>query len=117
MRAWLDGAGFRRAPVLLAGVLALLGLGMMLGQVHKARSVRAHGELLIVPVRGYDPIDLLRGHYLALDTDWDLATPGDISTEFYRKRVWVTLEGELPHLVPGIASLDKPAQGRYFQGL
>jgi hypothetical protein len=51
----------------LALLLPLIGLGGLWGWTHQ-RSLQ--GTVWEVPVRGYDPADLLRGHYIRYSYDW-----------------------------------------------
>jgi len=63
--------------VLLAAVVPVVGL---LGLVAKAELATRSGPTWTVPIQGYDPRDLLHGHYLryASDFDWqDGAACGD----------------------------------------
>lgn len=67
---------------LLTLILPLLGLAMTWAYAH----VRAQqGTEWDVPVRGYDPRDLLRGHYIVYSYDWpgldpkvELASAGEL---------------------------------------
>lgn len=63
--------------VILAAVLPVVGL---VGLVAKAEFATRSGPTWTVPIQGYDPRDLLRGHYLryAFEFDWqDGASCGD----------------------------------------
>lgn len=57
----------RRLLSIAALVLPLLGLGALWGNTWVASQ---QGTLWDVPVRGYDPRDLLRGHYIRYVYDW-----------------------------------------------
>lgn len=65
------------AAVAAALALPLLVLAALIGQQEAMLSGAA---VVNVPVRGYDPRDLLHGHYIRGQLDWewesDLATPG-----------------------------------------
>ena len=52
--------------------LPLLGLGALWGQSHKTYN---EGTEWDVPVAGYDPRDLLRGHYVEFTYDWPYRGP------------------------------------------
>lgn len=105
----------RRGPVVTAVVMTVLALGLMVAQVRRAQTVRAQGELIKVAVRGYDPIDLLRGHYVALRTDWDTAPAGAGVSVDGGDRVWVTLVGPPTARRPGEVLHSPPADGLYFE--
>jgi GDYXXLXY protein len=55
--------------VLLAGALTipLLGFGY---SWHTTHQLAQQGEEWLIPVQGYDPRDLLRGHYVQYQYDW-----------------------------------------------
>jgi hypothetical protein len=55
--------------LLFVPVLALAGLSLL----HEYR--RSTGTLWTVPVAGYDPRDMLRGHYLQYQYEWNLTGP------------------------------------------
>ena len=48
-------------------ILPLFGLGASWAVTHRAAQL---GEEWLIPVRGYDPRDLLRGHYIQYRYDW-----------------------------------------------
>lgn len=50
-------------------VLALAGL------VGRQEQLRANAHVLSVPLTGFDPRDLLRGHYIRAQMDWDWEKP------------------------------------------
>lgn len=56
-----------RAARLAAAVLPLLGLGALWATSERTYNT---GTEWLVPVRGYDPRDLLRGHYVEFEYDW-----------------------------------------------
>jgi len=56
------------ALVIAALALPLVALAAMIGQQERLRS---HVTVLSVAVRGVDPRDLLRGHYLTARFDWN----------------------------------------------
>jgi len=53
-------------------VLPLLGLGALWGQSHRTYN---EGTEWDVPIAGYDPRDLLRGHYVEFTYDWPYRGP------------------------------------------
>jgi uncharacterized membrane-anchored protein len=53
-------------PVLLLPVLAILGL------IYRAETVLQTGRKWVVKIGGYDPRDLLSGHYLRYRIRWDM---------------------------------------------
>ncbi|HJQ57311.1 MAG TPA: GDYXXLXY domain-containing protein [Vineibacter sp.] len=58
--------------VVAALALPVLALGAMVGDAER-RIARA--DVMRVAIRGYDPRDLLRGHYLRYRFDWNAETP------------------------------------------
>jgi uncharacterized membrane-anchored protein len=56
------------AVVAAALALPVLALAALVGQQEFAL---AGAKVLSVPLRGYDPRDLLRGHYIVAQLDWD----------------------------------------------
>lgn len=56
------------AVVIATLVLPVLALAALVGQ---QEYLLAHAQILNVPLRGYDPRDLLQGHYIAGQFDWD----------------------------------------------
>lgn len=102
----------RRLIQALALVLPLAGLGAVWWQTE----LDSHrGTEWDIPVQGYDPRDLLRGHYVQFQYDWPGpdAEPG---------RAWRTLclEGTPPNLVRAVPQYDDfntgPPQCRYYVG-
>lgn len=69
----MNGTALKRpsavANALIAGalLLPLLGLGYSWASTHSAAQ---KGTDWNIPVRGYDPRDLLRGHYIEYQYDW-----------------------------------------------
>jgi hypothetical protein len=59
--------------VLTAAIIAALALPVLAlaALVADQEWQRADARILSVPLRGYDPRDLLRGHYLLAQIDWD----------------------------------------------
>lgn len=63
----------RRATIAVIAALALpiVALAALIGE----QELRfANAQTINVPVRGYDPRDLLRGHYITGQPDWDWET-------------------------------------------
>jgi hypothetical protein len=56
------------AAVAAALALPVLALAALIG---KQEAMLSGAEVLTVPVRGYDPRDLLRGHFIQGELDWD----------------------------------------------
>jgi len=56
------------AAVVAALALPVLALGALVGEQEFKLS---GAKVLSVPLRGYDPRDLLRGHYIVAQLDWD----------------------------------------------
>lgn len=58
-----------RKSLILVGALALplIGLGLAWGNIHRKAQT---GTDWNVPIMGYDPRDLLRGHYINYQYDW-----------------------------------------------
>jgi|CXWL01.1.fsa_nt_gi uncharacterized membrane-anchored protein len=52
-------------------VALLLPLAGVLGMIVKSELTLARGRELRVPIRGFDPRDMLRGQYLTFQFDWD----------------------------------------------
>lgn len=102
----------RRLILIAALALPLLGLGAVWLQT-EAESHK--GTEWDVPVRGYDPRDLLRGHYVQFQYDW----PGPDAES---GRAWRTLclEGQPPQLTRAVPQYDDfssaPPKCRYFVG-
>lgn len=62
------------SPRLLLAALLLPLLGLAGGALH-AWWQTSHGSVWEVPIRGYDPRDLLRGHYIRFQYDWPTTGP------------------------------------------
>jgi uncharacterized membrane-anchored protein len=54
--------------VIAALALPVLALAALVGQQEQ---LRANARILSVPLTGFDPRDLLRGHYIRAQLDWD----------------------------------------------
>lgn len=91
-----------RLLLLAALVLPLAGLGWAWAGLERLSRTGSEWE---VPVRGYDPRDLLQGHYLAYSYDW----PGEVGP---RSNRW-DAPGELCLLgtPPKLAGVE-PAHGQ-----
>jgi hypothetical protein len=82
----------------LVGALALLFPLLGLGAVWvQTELLSRQGTEWDVPVQGYDPRDILRGHYVQFQYDWPGPKPDD-------GRAWTTLclEGTPPHVVRAV---------------
>lgn len=77
-----------RAAVLL---LPILGLALAWGIAHRRGQ---QGTDWDVPVQGYDPRDLLRGHYLMFQYDW----PGLVEDDVPGPGAVLCLEGAPPRI-------------------
>lgn len=73
-------------PLALILPVILLGLQWM-----QARSDAAQGTIWFIPVTGYDPHDLLRGHYVMLGHKWP-GLPDDIYPQ------GLCIKGEAPYI-------------------
>lgn len=84
----------RRLISALSLALPLLGLGAVWAQTEL---FSRQGTEWDVPVRGYDPRDILRGHYVQFQYDWPGPQPDS-------GRAWTTLclEGTPPNLVRAV---------------
>lgn len=90
---------------LTALALPLLGLGAMWLQADR---LSRQGTEWDVPIRGYDPRNLLQGHYVQFQYDW----PGP---EAESGRAWtrLCLEGQPPTLVRATPIIDeRPGNGK-----
>lgn len=91
----------RRLAPALALILPLVGLAASWATTHRAAQ---QGTEWLVPIAGYDPRDLLRGHYVIFTYDW----PGlERQERDLRTEPVLCLEGRAPQLtrvrVPGRA--------------
>ena len=80
-------AGLRAAAL----VLPLIGLAVAWAVSHQRGEQGTDWE---VPVQGYDPRDLLRGHYLVFQYDW----PGLEDGELPGPGAMLCMEGEAPRI-------------------
>lgn len=82
---------------LIALLFPVAGLGAAWAVSH----VRAQqGEEWLIPVEGYDPRDLLRGHYIQYRYDWPVeksADPDMANSTFYGQDLCI--EGRAPNMV------------------
>lgn len=82
-----------RLALTLALALPVAGLAATWGMAHKAAQ---QGTEWLVPIAGYDPRDLLRGHYVIYTYDW----PGlEVGDRDLRVEPALCLEGRPPELV------------------
>lgn len=103
----------RRLIDALALLLPLAGLGAVWVQTELQSR---QGTEWDVPVQGYDPRDILRGHYVQFQYDW----PGPDAEQ---GRAWDTLclEGTPPNLVRAVPDYDsglsgEPPKCQYYVG-
>jgi hypothetical protein len=87
-----------RLAALIAPVLGLAGLWALSDQALR------QGTEWDVPIQGYDPRDLLRGHYVEFSYDWPGITPGE--TAQYPA---LCLEGRAPRLARAAAAPEDPS--------
>jgi GDYXXLXY protein len=93
-------------PIMLA--FPLIGLGASWAMTHH---VANQGVIWNVPIKGYDPRDLLRGHYIQYRYDW----PGMPETSEFYNATALCLKGQAPDIMSvsplnefGAARLTKP---------
>lgn len=89
-----------RSARLLAAILPLVGLAALWGMSAKTYSEGTDWE---VPIQGYDPRDLLRGHYVEFSYDW----PGLGEVAYFRERL--CLEGAAPRIDRVTTPVSGPA--------
>ena len=61
-------------------ILLFIPVFVLLGWTLSVQSMISQGEKLDLPVRGYDPRDILAGHYLSVSVDYD-AFPSECKVE------------------------------------
>ncbi len=83
---------YRRFLLPLALLLPLIGLALIWLQ---AERVSHQGSEWDVPIAGYDPRDLLRGHYVQFRYDWPGVAENDIPT-WYGLQTGLCLSGKAP---------------------
>jgi len=76
----------------LALLLPLVGLGLIWLQAERESD---QGSEWDVPIAGYDPRDLLRGHYVQFRYDWPAVEENDIPT-WYGSQTGLCITGEAP---------------------
>ena len=82
--------------VIAALVLPVLALAGLVGQ---QEWLRANARLLSVPLTGFDPRDLLRGHYIRAQLDWDWEYPPAVNDyEVADGALCVLSEAPKPHV-------------------
>ena len=101
----------------LIGAVMTGFLVLMLGQYLTHRS---QGTEILLPVEGYDPRDILMGHYANIRTPlhWLDSSRLNTETEFDRgDRIFVVLEmDETGHAHPVAIRPDRPDTGLYLEG-
>ena len=98
------------SPLLIAAlVLPLAGLGLAWADTHRKAQMGTDWD---VPIQGYDPRDLLRGHYITYQYDWP-GTAGQNSGGFISE---LCIEGSAPTItrvtipnMPMVEEAGKPA--------
>lgn len=109
-----------RAALIRAAVLALplVGLGWTWTSADR---LSRQGTEWDVPVRGYDPRDLLQGHYLQFQYDWPglETTPSEIDWRTYGTSL--CLEGTAPKVTRAVrlarvAEADRKACANFVDG-
>jgi hypothetical protein len=85
-------------PIMLA--FPLIGLGMSWGVTHRTAN---QGIIWQVPIKGYDPRDLLRGHYIEYQYEW----PGIAETSELYNATALCLKGTAPDII-SVSPLKEP---------
>jgi hypothetical protein len=85
---------YRRFFLPLALLLPLVGLGLIWLQTERESH---QGSEWDVPIAGYDPRDLLRGHYVQFRYDWPGVTENDIPT-WYGSQTGLCITGKAPRI-------------------
>lgn len=92
----------RLAPsprLLLAAALLLPIMALAYSWIATYRLAQ-QGQEWLIPIRGYDPRDLLRGHYIQYRYDWPVEVPRDGNTSFDASLAHqLCIEGTVPHIV------------------
>ncbi|AEG50635.1 hypothetical protein Sphch_3005 [Sphingobium chlorophenolicum L-1] len=104
LRLWLAGAL----------LLPLVAFGLSWAATYR---LAQQGQEWLVPIRGYDPRDLLRGHYVQYQYDWPVAeasSAGQGSLSFASR---LCIEGTAPDIVrvrelPAALGRDDPGQAK-----
>jgi hypothetical protein len=85
---------YRRFLLPLALLLPLAGLALIWLQTERESH---QGSEWDVPIAGYDPRDLLRGHYVQFRYDWPAVAENDIPT-WYGLQTGLCLTGNAPDI-------------------
>lgn len=111
-------AQLRARPTLILLVcllLPLIGLGYSWAHTHRAAQ---RGTVWEVPIGGYDPRDLLRGHYVQFQYRWPGITSGNGS--FYGSTApSLCLNGNAPQITnlrEGAADMQDCPRGHFVSG-
>lgn len=113
--------GIASSPKLWLAAALLLPLMVLAYSWAATYRLAQQGQEWLVPVEGYDPRDLLRGHYIQYRYDWPLqAAPSDSgdSVSFNASLAGqLCIEGKAPHIVrvrelPIILDRSDPAQAK-----
>ena len=83
---------YRRFFLPLALLLPLIGLALIWLQTERESHQGSEGD---VPIAGYDPRDLLRGHYVQFRYDWPGVAENDIPT-WHGLQTGLCLSGKAP---------------------
>ncbi|MEM7688648.1 MAG: GDYXXLXY domain-containing protein [Pseudomonadota bacterium] len=91
----IGSAGHKAARALLLVALPLAGLAALWVQ---SDTLSRQGTDWEVPIQGYDPRDLLRGHYVEFRYDWPIREggPENARTRALREPLYLCLIGEPP---------------------
>lgn len=89
-------------------LLPLAGLAYVWQDTHRQSRMGVEWE---VPVSGYDPRDLLRGHYIMFRYDWPIADSG-ATMQDDAPSTGLCLIGRAPHIVQALPLRDGAAQGQ-----
>ena len=97
---------YRRFLLPLALLLPLIGLALIWLQAERESH---QGSEWDVPIAGYDPRDLLRGHYVQFRYDWPGVAENDIPTS-YGLQTGLCLSGKAPD-IERVAIIDRAEYG------
>ncbi|MDB5687882.1 MAG: hypothetical protein JWR77_2471 [Rhizorhabdus sp.] len=86
-------------PRMLWGAALLLPLIALAFTWATAYRMAQQGQEWLIPIKGYDPRDLLRGHYIQYRYDWPMAAgPDDLSNFDPAYAGALCVEGIAPHI-------------------
>ncbi|HPE59141.1 MAG: GDYXXLXY domain-containing protein [Thiothrix sp.] len=107
--------------LLLAAIL--LPIALLTGEAWTSHGKKYHGETLVLPIQGFDPRDLLKGHYLQFRIDYGLKSDtgcpaSDISASLcLAPEVRVYPEDELPPACQRFIRGNCDGSERFLTGL